>query len=127
MPEANDRNIKILGAAWLGLGGLAFAYAFISLFPLAQGNAPTATEVSDGYWVFVGLGLVIGAIGMVNALALLRRHPVARPVLAISSWILLLPAAAFVVPLLVVAPSLWLTLSRSGKEALESYMATENG
>ena len=127
MRETNNRRIKILGAAWLGLGALGFVYAFVSLLPLAQGNAPSATAVSEGYWVFIGLGLVIGAIGMVNGLALLRRIPVARPLLAISSWILLLPSAALVVPLLLVAPSLWLTLSTGGKEAFESYMAGENG
>jgi uncharacterized membrane protein len=74
------------------------AFAFVTLLPLAQGNAPSATEVSDGYWVFVALGLVTGAIGMVNGLALLRRHPVARRVIAISSWLVLLPAAGLVFP-----------------------------
>ena len=33
MPETNNRKFKILGAAWLGLGGLAIALAFITLFP----------------------------------------------------------------------------------------------
>ena len=127
MPETNNHKIKVLGAAWLGLGGLSLAYAFISLFPLAQGNAPTATAVAEGYWVFVALSLVMGAIGMVIGLTLLHRIPMARPVLTISSLVLLLPSAAFLVPLLVVAPSLWLTLSRDGKEAFESYMARENG
>ncbi len=127
MPETNNGKSKILGAAWLGLGGLALAFVFSMLFPLALGNAHSATEVSNGYWVFVALGLVMGAIGMVNGLALLRRIPVARRVLAISSWVLLLPSAAFMVPLVVVMPSLWLTLSRDGKEAFESYMARENG
>ncbi len=127
MPKTNNRRIKILGAAWLGLGGLGFAYVFSELFPLAQGNAPSATEIADGYWVFVALGLVMGAIGMVNGSALLCRNRIARPVLAISSLALLLPSAAFWVPLLVVAPSLWLTLSRGGKEAFESYIARENG
>ena len=127
MPDPSNRKFKILGAAWLGLGGLSLAFAFVTLLPLAQGNAPSATEVSDGYWVFVALGLVTGAIGMVNGLALLGRHPVARRVIAISLWLLLLPAAGFVFPILIVAPSLWLTLSRDGKEAFESYMARENG
>ena len=125
MSETNNRKFKILGGGWLGMGGLALAFAFITLFPLAQGNAPTATEVSDGYWVFAVGGLVIGAIGMVNGLALLRRNRLARPVLAISSF-LLLPTAAFVVPVLVVAPSLWVTLSSDGKEAFESYLARAN-
>ena len=70
---------------------------------------------------------MIGAIGMVDGLALLCRNPVARPVLAISSLVLLLPSAAFIVPLLVVVPSLRLTLSKDGKEAFESYIGRENG
>ena len=105
MPETKNRNIKILGAAWLSLGGLALAYAFVSLFPLAQGNAPSATSVSEGYWVFVALGLVIGAIGTVNGLALFRRNPVARLVIAISSLVLFLPSALMLFPLLVVCPA----------------------
>ena len=123
--ETNNRNIKRLGAAWLGLGGLAFVYVFIQLFSLAQGNTPSATAVSDGYWVFFGGALVIGTIGMVNGLALLRRNPVARRFLAISSLVLLLPSLGLLVPLLVVMPSLWLTLSKDGNEAFESYMARE--
>ena len=125
MPETNNRNLKILGATWLGIGALAFVYAFVSLFSLAQGNAPTATEVSDGYWVFVALGLVIGAMGVVNGTALLRRNRIARPALVVSSLVLILPSLGLLVPLLVVVPSLWLTLSKGGKEALEGYMAKE--
>ena len=64
---------------------------------------------------------------MVNGLVLLSRIPVARPVLAVSSLVLLLPSVALVVPLLVVGPSLWLTLSNDGKEAFGSYMARANG
>ena len=77
--------------------------------------------------------LVLGAIPTVNGFALLRRHPVARPVLAISSLVLLIPSALGVVtgigiPLLVVVvASLWLTLTRGGKEALEGYMARAIG
>ncbi len=126
MSETSDRRFKILGAAWLGLGGLSFAFVFSELFPLAVGNAPSATEVADGYWVFVALGLVIGAIGTVNGLALLRRIPVARRFLTVSSFVLL-PSAGLMVPLRVIAPSLWLTLSRDGKQAFEGYMARENG
>ena len=125
MPKTTNRNIKVLGIAWLGLGGLGFAYVFIALFPLVQGNAPSATAVREGYWVYIVGALVIGAIGMVNGLALLRRHGVAHRLLAISSLVLLLPSAVFIVPLLVVLPSLW--LASSGKQALESYMARENG
>ena len=73
MPETKNRNFKIV-AVWLGLGGLGFTYAFVHLFPLAQGNAPSATEVSDGYWVFIALALVLGAVGTVTGLALLRRN-----------------------------------------------------
>ena len=73
MPETKNRNFKAV-VAWLGPGGLGFAYAFIHLFPLTQGNAPSATEVSDGYWLFTGLALVLGAIGMVMGLATSRRN-----------------------------------------------------
>ena len=125
MPETNNRRIKILGAGWLGLGGLTFALVLTMLFPLVQGNTPSPFEAGDEWWIVVLVFLVVGAICMVNGLALLRRHPVVRPVLAISSWVLLIPAAAFFVPLLIVLPSLWLTLSRGGKEVFESYMARE--
>ena len=117
------RNIKILGAAWLVLGGFAFA---VALLATAQVIIDPSTE---GGWVFVLVLLVLGSIGMVNGLALLRRNPVARPIIAISSLVLLLPSAASAmtgigVPgLLLVVASLWLTLSTGGKEAFESYMA----
>ena len=127
MPETNDRKFKILGAAWLGLGCLSLAYVFVNVFSLAQGDTPSATAVSDGYWVFFAGALLMGAIGMVNGLALLRRNRVARLVLAISSVVLLLPSLALIVPLLVVLPSLWLTLSKDGKDAYESYLAKGNG
>ena len=127
MPETNNRNIKILGAAWLILGGLGLVYVLVNLFSLVQGNSPSDTEVSDGYWVFFVGAIVIGAIGMVNGLALLSRILVARPVLVISSLVLLLPSTAWLVPLLVVAPSLWPGLSSGGKEAFESYVAREKG
>ena len=70
---------------------------------------------------------------MIPGLALWRRNPLARPPLIISSLVLLVPSAVSVVTgtgipfLLVVVASLWLTLSRGGKEAFESYMARENG
>ena len=128
MPETTNRMCKILGAAWLGLGGLSFAVVFINLFPLVQGKTPSGLfESGDGWWIVDLVFLVVGAIGMVNGLALLRRNPVARPVLAISSLVFLLPSVGLVVPLLVVAPSLWLTMSSGGKEAYERYMARENG
>ncbi len=127
MSETNDRKIKILGAAWLGLGGLTFAFVLTMLFPLVQGNTPSPFEAGDEWWIVVLVFAVVGAICMVNGLALLRRNPVARRLLAISSIVLLLPSAAFLVPLVVVLPSLWLTLSPGGKEVFESYMARENG
>ena len=126
MPETKYRYIKILGAAWLGLGGIASIYVNGTLIPLALGNTPSATDVSDGYWVFFVGGLVIGTIGMVNGLALLRRNSAARPLLLISSVVLLLPSIGLLVPLLVVVPSLWLTLSGDGKEVYTSYIAREN-
>ena len=124
MPKTRNRDIKILGAAWLGLGSLGFVYAFVALFPLTQGDTPSPTAISEGYWVYLLGALVIGIIGMVSGLALLRRHAVTRRLLAISSLVLLIPSAVLVVPLLVVMPSLWLT--SSGKVALETYIARED-
>ena len=78
--------------------------------------------------------LAVGAVQMVNGLALLRRNGIARPVLVISSSLLLIPSVTGlaaggmgIVPLMVVVPSLWLTLSTRGKEAFQSYMARANG
>ena len=99
----------------------------VNLFSLAQGDTPSAEEVSDGYWVFFLGAIVIGVVGMVNGLGLLRRYPVARSLLAISSLVLFLPSIGLVVPLLVLVPRLWLTLSRDGKGTLKSYMAREGG
>ena len=111
----------------LGLGAFFYAVVFINLLPLVQGNTPSGLfESGDGWWIFDLVVLVIGGIYIVNGLALLRRDPVARPLLAIS-LLVSLPSATLLVPLLVLAPSLWLTLSRGGKEAFESYMARENG
>ena len=137
MPDTKNRKFKILGAGWLGIGGLALAVVLLALvqfaiawFQFAQGNAPSPVEVEDGFWngpIFVLVFLVVGSICLVNGLALLRRNPMARPVLATSSLVLLIPSAILVPLLGVVAPSLWVTLSRGGKEAFESYMARENG
>ena len=139
MPETNNRKFQILGAAWLGLGGLALAVVFLALFQFAQAIIdPSAAEVGDGFWggfVFVLVFLVPGAIMVVNGLALLRRYQVARPLLAVSSLVLLVPSAGglvsgdigSVLTLLVLAATLWLTLSKGGKEALESYMAGAHG
>ena len=63
MSENSNRRIKILGAGWLGLGCISLAFVFITLFPLTQGKASSETEVSDGYWVLIVMGLVMGTIG----------------------------------------------------------------
>ena len=123
----NNRKFKMLGAAWLVLGGFTFAIVPIpSLFSLVRGNTPSPFEAGDEWPIVVLVFAVAGAICMVNGLALLRRNRVARPLLIVSS-LLLLPSAGLIVPLLVVLPSLWLTLSTGGKEALESYLAREIG
>ena len=76
--------------------------------------------------------VVLGSVQFANGLALLRRNRKARRLLAISSIILLIPSiggavAIIGIPeLLVVVASLWLTLSKDGKKAFESYMAKEN-
>ena len=70
---------------------------------------------------------------MVNGLTLLRRNRIARPLIAISSLVFLIPSLPLVLTgigipvLLILVASLWLTLSTRGKEALESYLARENG
>ena len=140
MRGTKNRNIKILGAAWLVGGGIAFAIVVLALFQLALN--PSATEAEGGLvqgLVFVLALLVLGTIGIVNGLALLRRSPIARPLIAISSLVLLIPSGmglasvatrgdpTSVIALLVVVASLWLTLSRGGKEALGRYMARESG
>lgn len=89
MTETGTGKFKILSAAWLGMGGLFLTYALPNLFSLAQGNAPSAGAVSEGYWFYLVGALVMGAIGMANGLALLRRSPVTRPLLAVSSLVLL--------------------------------------
>ena len=136
MPETNNRKFKILGAAWLGVGGIFLALAFIAFGSVVFGDDPAgqAFEAGDKWWIVVLVFLVLGTIPVVNGLAFLRRNPVARPLIAISSLVLLIPSVVGVVAggigvpaLLLVVPSLWLTLSRGGKKAFESYIARQNG
>ena len=140
MSETKNRKFKVLGAGWLGLGGIFFALAFIAFVSVVLGDDPAgqAFEAGDKWWIVVLVFLGIGAILMVPGLALLRRNPAARPLWIMSSLVLLIPSAVWVVAagngvvnlvaaLLVVVPSLWLTLSKGGKRALESYMARANG
>ena len=135
MLGTNVRKIKILGAGWLFLGGIFLALAFAALLSVVIGDDPAtwAFESGEKWWVVVLVLAAVGAIPTVNGLTLLRRNPAGRPVLAISSLVLFIPSAVAVVAgmgvlfLLVVVPSLWLTLSRGGKRAFESYMARENG
>lgn len=127
MSGTNNRLFKILGAAWLGLGGFSCAVVFINVLPLFQGNTPSGLfESGDGWWIVDLVFLVVGAMCLVSGLTLLRRNPVSRRLLVISSMVLL-PLSGLLVPLLVAAPSLWLTLSGDGKEAFESYMAKQIG
>ncbi|MDA1347919.1 MAG: hypothetical protein O3A47_03510 [Chloroflexi bacterium] len=135
MPKANNRNIKILGAGWLVLGGIFLAIALVAFLSVVIGNDPDgqAFESGDKWWIVVLVLLALGAVPMVNGLALLRRNPVARPLIAISSLVFLIPSAAGAatgvgIPfLLVVLASLWFTSSKNGKKAFESYVARENG
>ena len=130
-----NRNIKILGAAWLGFGGIFLALAFIAFLSVVIGDDPEtqAFEAGDKWWIVVLVFVGLGAVFSVNGLALRRRYPALRPVLAISSLVLLIPSVVGVVTgvgavlLLVVASSLWLTLSRAGKKTYASYMARANG
>lgn len=135
MPQTHNRKFKILGAGWLVLGGIFLALALIALLSVVIGDDPAtqAFEAGDKWWIVVLVLLVLGTIPTFNGLTLLRRNPVGRPILAISSLVLLIPSALLVVTgigvllLLVVVPSLWLTLSRGGKKAFESYVARANG
>ena len=74
MLGTTNRKIKILGAGWLVLGGLAFARAFFAIaqFPSASGDWVATLVVS----------LVLGSIHMVSGWALLRRNSLARRLLA---------------------------------------------
>ena len=133
MSETKNRKFKILGAGWLVLGGLAFAVSLLAIAQVIIGLSAAEDGFIQGS-VFVLVLLVVGAIFSVNGVALLRRNPVARPIMAISSLVLLIPSAVGLVvsgigglPLLVVAPSLWFTLSGRGKKAFESYMARATG
>ena len=140
MARIKSRRFKILGAGWLSLGGLFLALAFMAFLSVVLGDDPggQAFEAGENWWIVVLVLLGIGAILMVPGLALLRRNPVAHPIIAISSLVLVIPSAVGVVAagdgvihlvaaLLVVVPSLWLTLSRGGKEAYERYMARADG
>ena len=139
MSETKNRKFKVLGAGWLGLGGIFLALAFIAFVSVVLGDdsAGQAFEAGNKWWIVVLVLLGIGAVLMVPGSALLRRNPVARPLLIVSSLVLLIPSTVGVVAagdvvnlvgaLLVVVPSLWLTLSKGGKKAYESYMARAEG
>ncbi|MAG35176.1 MAG: hypothetical protein CL878_02865 [Dehalococcoidia bacterium] len=134
MRGTKNRTIRILGGLWLALGVVAFTRALLTIAQFK--NDPGDFSL---FW-----GMLV-TIHVVNGWALLRRHPKARPLLAISSFVLgilyapaLFPppgytgAGLFVhlgnsAPLLVLVASLWLTFSRRGKEMLGSYMASANG
>ena len=139
MRGASNRNIKILGGAWLVLGVVALVRA-------ALGVAQQIIEPSGAAdWVDFSLFMAImGAVHMVNGWVLLRRKPMTRPLLAISSSVLLILYVLGAVsppeysgagrigpidsvpPLLVLVASLWLTMWGRGKRALESYVARED-
>ncbi len=135
MRGTKNRNIKILGAAWLVPGVIFLALAFVAFLSVVLGDDPAgqAFESGDKWWIVVLVLLLLGAVPIINGLTLLRRNPVGRRFLAISSLVLLIPSAAGVVTgigipfLVVVAASVWLTLTRGGKEVYESYMAKEIG
>ena len=135
MRGTKNRNIKILGAAWLVTGAVFLALAIIAFLSVVLGDDPAgqAFESGDKWWIVVLVLLVLGAIPTVNGLALLRRARLGRRLLAISSLALLIPSAVGTttgigIPfLVVVVASLWLTLTQGGKEAYESYMARANG
>ena len=93
MPETTNRKFKILGTAWLALGGIFLALALLAFVSVVLGDDPDAQafEAGDKWWIVVLVLLGVGAILMVPGLALLRRDPVARSLLIISSLVLLIP------------------------------------
>ena len=80
MPETTNRKFKILGTAWLALGGIFLALALLAFVSVVLGDDPDAQafEAGDKWWIVVLVLLGVGAILMVPGLALLRRDPVAR-------------------------------------------------
>ena len=140
MRGTNNRNIRVLGGAWLVLGVVAFARALLGI----------AEQIIDpsgaADWVDHSLGMAfLGSVHLATGGVLLRRVPKTRPILAISSFVLLIwyvlgatnppeydgagriSAIGSVPPLLVLGISLWFTSWGRGKQALERYMAKANG
>jgi hypothetical protein len=134
MHAGQNRNISILGGLWLVLGGHAIVRAVVA-FAQHLIEPSAAADWAD----FSGYMLVLGFIHMVNGWALLRRNQMARPLLAISSFVLIVLYAlsfgpppeysgagdnGFVLSIpvvgVVMTASLWLALSGRGKKALKS-------
>ncbi len=135
MFKTKNRKFKVLGAGWLGMGIPFLALAFIAFLSVILGDDPAtaAFESGDKWWIVVLVLSMLGAIPTFAGLALLRRSPAARPLIATAALVLLIPSAISVIAgfgvlmLMVVVPSLWFTLSGGGKEAFEGYMARETG
>ena len=53
MHRTNSRNIKILGAGWLTLGGIFVALAIVAFLSLVIGDDPAgqAFESGDKWWI----------------------------------------------------------------------------
>ena len=95
MRGTKNRNIKILGAAWLVMGAVFLALAIIASLSVVLGDDPAGQtfESGDKWWIVVLVLLVLEAIPTVNRLALLCRSWLGRRLLAISSLVLLIPSA----------------------------------
>ena len=48
MPETNNRKFKILGAAWLGVGGILLALALLAFGSVVLGDDPAGQVFEAG-------------------------------------------------------------------------------
>jgi len=136
MPGTESSRIRLLGGAWLVLGVVSFGRALIVVAQRVK--EPSGAADWDDYSLFMAL---MGATHVLVGRALLGRNRRTRPYLAISSLVLLGLYLSLVVnppeyagagrvgligsvpPVAVLVISTWLTLSRRGKQTLESYLA----
>ena len=140
MHWSQNSSLRALGGASLVLGGLAYVRA---LSAIAQFRIEPAAADD---WVDYSLGmLVVGSFHMVSGWAVLRRNRLVRPLLAISSFVLVIFYAGSVVTppqyagagriglvggvlhLLALVPIFWLTFSSASLPALKSHVVRNNG
>ena len=140
MHWSQNSSLRALGCASLVLGGIAYVRALsaIAQFRIEPAAADDWVDYSQGM-------LVVGSFHMVSGWAVLRRNHFVRPLLTISSFVLLIFYAGSVVTppqyagagriglvggvlhLLALVPIFWLTFLGTGKETLKSHVVRDNG